>query len=114
MTQTPPQQAVTGVIPTGEEIYDMIMSKIEVELTTSQLPLLKEKYKDETPEQAAARAARYQKAFEEYDRQYAEYVRTEEEALAAFHRSVTGTLQAVTQQEDAQALTQLESTFSSL
>ena len=61
------------VIPSGEEMYDQIMSQIEPDLVTAQLPLLKEKYKDETPEQAKARADRYNRAFAEYEKQFAAY-----------------------------------------
>jgi len=49
---------------TGDEIYDRIMTGIEPELTTEQLPTLSEKYKDETDEQKQARADRYNAAFD--------------------------------------------------
>lgn len=61
-------------IPTGDQLYNMLMSKIEPDLTTDQLPLLDEKYKNETPEQAQVRAQRYEKAFAEYDKQLAAYL----------------------------------------
>lgn len=58
-------------IPTGEELYDSIMSKIEPELVSSSLPTLNGKYKDETPDQEKARRDRYNKAFAAYDAEYA-------------------------------------------
>lgn len=61
MTVTPPP------IPTAEELYDSIMRGIEPELVRDQIPLLDEKYKDETPEQKTARMERYTKAFAAYD-----------------------------------------------
>lgn len=61
-------------IPTGDELYNLLMSAIEPDLTTDQLPLLDEKYKSETPEQAKARADRYEKAFAEYDKQLDAYL----------------------------------------
>lgn len=47
----------------GNDVYDQIMAEIEPELTTASIPLLDEKYKDETPEQAEERAQRYNRAF---------------------------------------------------
>lgn len=55
----------------GRALYDRIMREIEPELATDRMPLLTEKYKNETPEQAAARAERYNAAFEEYERRFA-------------------------------------------
>jgi hypothetical protein len=61
-------------IPSGKEVYDTIMNAIEPDLTTSKLPLLKEKYKDETQKEASNRAARYDRAFKEYDTRYQQYI----------------------------------------
>ena len=58
---------------TGDEIYDSLMQTIEPELLIAVMPTLEEKYKHETPEQAKERAARYEKAFKEYDRKFGEY-----------------------------------------
>lgn len=57
----------------GDDLYNAIMSQIEPELTTDQLPLLDERYADESAESAKERGLRYQAAFEEYDRQFAGY-----------------------------------------
>lgn len=64
----------SSLIPTGDELYDMIMKGIEPDLTTGQIPLLDAKYKNETPEEAAVRAERYKKAFAEYDLQLSAYL----------------------------------------
>ena len=61
-------------IPEGNELYNQLMSKIEPDLMTDQLPLLDEKYKGETPEAAKIRSDRYEKAFAEYDKQLASYL----------------------------------------
>ena len=58
-------------IPDGTAIYDVIMSRIDEDLTTEGVKRLDEKYKDETPEQTKERAGRYDRAKEEYDKQYA-------------------------------------------
>lgn len=61
-------------LPTGTQIYDGIMAKIEPELTTTQLPKLEEKYRDESPEDRQVRMARYDVAFAEYDKQYGSFL----------------------------------------
>lgn len=68
-------------MPTGREVYDGLMSKINPELLTDNLPHLDEKYVDETPEQRKARYAKYQQDFAAYDEAYATWI-AEVEALA--------------------------------
>ena len=68
LTQTENPQEIK--IPSGEEVYNGIMGRIEPELLTTVIPTLEEKYKGETEAQRAARLERYKKAYEEYDRQY--------------------------------------------
>ena len=60
-------------IPSGTEMYDTIMAQIEPDLVTAELPLLKEKYKEETSEQRAERAQCYEKAFALYAVRFQEY-----------------------------------------
>ena len=72
----------------GRELYDQIMEQIEPELTSAQAPLLGEKYKDETPEQAASRAARYEKAFAEYRKRFAAFGADWEAQMQRFIRAV--------------------------
>lgn len=75
----------------GRELYDQIMGGIEPELTSAQLPLLTDRYKDETPEARSARAARFKKAFAEYQKQFNEYtVKWEEQMRHYAHALQTG------------------------
>ncbi len=48
-------------------MYDQIMGEIEPDLLTTQIPLLDEKYKNETPEQKKNRMAAYAQAFKIFD-----------------------------------------------
>ncbi len=52
----------------------MIMGEIEPELVSTNVDHLEEKYGDEPEEQKKERLLRYQKAFEEYDKRYKEYM----------------------------------------
>lgn len=67
-TQTQPP-----TIPSGEEMYRMIMSQIEPDLLLENRALLKEKYKAETIEQTQSRAKRYKEAFTRYRKYYDAY-----------------------------------------
>lgn len=60
-------------IPDGLAIYDKIMGEIDEDLTSTGAKKLNEKYRNETPEQTKARAARYDAARDEYDRRYEEW-----------------------------------------
>ena len=82
---TPPQ--LPG---SGEEIYNMIMASIEPELVSGQIPQLKEKYKNETPEQKKERGERYKKAFAEYDKRYDQYMLGMGAKMKAYHRGMRG------------------------
>lgn len=72
-TLDPSAPPTPPTIVAGDALYDWIMGPIDPELTTAVLPTLAEKYAAETPEQAAARAARYTAAFAEYERQFQAY-----------------------------------------
>ncbi len=101
-------------IPSGEEVYDTIISKIEPELTTAQLPLLKDKYKDETPEAAKARAERYAKAFEEYDKQYAVYTAAQQKGIQSYEKQFMQGIQTMEASTEASKLEDISSAISSL
>jgi hypothetical protein len=84
----------SGTVPptvrTGEEVYNMIMGKIEPELVLDQIPLLDEKYKNETEPEKKTRLTRYQKAYAEYEKQYEAYKAEEEVKLHAFSKGLFG------------------------
>ena len=71
---------------TGDEIYNSLMGQIEPELLIAVMPTLEEKYKNEMPEQAKERAARYQKAFDAYDQKFEEYKRNWQEQWGKYKR----------------------------
>jgi hypothetical protein len=105
---------VAPQIPEGPEVYNTIMSGIEMELTDAERPLLQDKYKDETPEQAAERADRYNKAFAEYDRQYAVYKKSKTEDIHVFQRTLRSSIEVTTAgADDAATMQSLENQFSS-
>lgn len=95
-------------IPTGDQLYNMLMSKVEPDLTTDQLALLDEKYKNETPEQAQVRAVRYEKAFAEYDRQLADYLAGLEAKVREYQSTARKSLEHEERIREEQKLDTLE------
>ena len=104
MTQTQPQRPS---IPTGQELYDQIMGHIEPELTTEGLKLLEAHYKDETPEQLAARKQRYALAFERYDQAYSEYIETLQAQVDRYRRESVRKVEVDDRQQEAGMLDNL-------
>jgi len=58
------------VIPTGQELFNVLMGNIEPELTTEGVKLLMEKYKNETPTEELQRRRRYELAYQKYEEAY--------------------------------------------
>ena len=73
-TQTLQTNTGDVTMPSGDEIYDALMADIEPDLITTNLPHLDEKYAGETPEQKAARMARYEAAYARYDAVFTEWL----------------------------------------
>ena len=101
-------------IPTGDQLYNMLMSKIEMDLTTDQLALLDEKYKGEAPEQAQERAARYEKAFAEYDKQLAAYLATLETKVHQYQTTARKSLEHEERTKEEQELGGLEQAMNNI
>jgi len=113
-TQTATDGTSSDAIGRGKQIYDQIMAQIDPELVTDSLNTLSEKYKDETPEQATARSARYEAAFAEYDKRYAAYMMELGGKVKSLQRTVRAGIESDEhQQEEATTLTNLESSISS-
>lgn len=100
-------------LPSPEEIYDTIMSKIEPELTTAQMPLLDKKYAGETEEQTKQRYERYSQAFMTYDEKFREYRRELEQGARNYQRAIMGATEKRMRGEEDTEIANIESQFSS-
>lgn len=98
-------------LPTGQEIYDGIMSQIEPDLVTDQLPLLDQKYPNENPEDKAKRMERYKVAFAEYDKKYREYVDQLHQWLHNFKKTSVAHIETERRAEESVQMAALESTI---
>jgi hypothetical protein len=103
----PAPPAVLG----GVELYDTIMGQIEPELLSSNLPFSADKFQDEDLEQRAERARRYQAAFDEYDRRFAQYCDTWNEELHSYKRQAVAYIEAAAQTNDDAQLSSIESSL---
>ncbi len=101
-------------IPSGDELYNSLMQKIEPELTTDQLPQLEARYKQETADQSKERARRYEKAFAEYDRQLEEYMSGLRTKLHAHQRIAMSSAELGARAEEEDALTAIESSIAKM
>lgn len=73
-------------IPTGQELFDVIMGNIEPELTSEGSKKLDQKYQNETTEELMARKKRYDLAFERYDQAYEGYIATLQAQMERFRK----------------------------
>ncbi|TSC60049.1 MAG: hypothetical protein Greene041662_275 [Candidatus Peregrinibacteria bacterium Greene0416_62] len=101
------------VLTDGKQIYDLIMQEIEPELMTDQMPLLMEKYKDETPEAKKARGARYTNAFAEYDKRSNAFFVGLETQVDALKKKAFASAEQKNHEEEITQLQLLESQISS-
>jgi len=111
---TPQSEAVQAILPrSGDELYDMLMQKIEPELTTAQLPILKEKYKNENAQEARSRAKRYSKAFQEYYEQLEAYRQEWTIDLKAHRREAMASIEEDDHIQEEDKLDDLEASITS-
>jgi len=110
MPQTDPATEPT----LGQQVYDLIMSTIEPELTTSELPTLGEKYAEESPEEAQARVERYNRAFAEYDAQYQELMGGLEAQVQGYKREALATAEREEKEQAEKKIGEIESAIEEL
>ena len=98
-------------ILSGQEIYDLLMSKIEPELVTDSLLTLEERFKDEPEEEKKKRLARYQEAFKEYNKIYKEYMSNLTKEVEVYSREEMERLEQQNDEREQEALTSLEASI---
>lgn len=111
MTTTSAQATVTAKTP-GQELYDNIMRGIEPELCSDSVPLLTEKYKDESKEDRIKRVERYNKAYAEFDRLAAAKVKQMKATKKEHKKEAMRSAEIKSRAEEAVKLRQIESLFS--
>ena len=107
-TQNP---LVAPSIPSGQEIYDRIMGTIEPELLSQELPLLTDKYADETADAKKRRLARYARAFSAYDDAYGAFAADTSQKVHAYRSQAFALEESNDHRRDKGVLQKLESSF---
>ncbi len=91
----------------AEQLYDMIMGEIEPDLLLANIPGLDEKYKGESDSEHEARMARYQKAYETFDKKFAEF-------MTDVHLRAHATKKKARLEQEAQAKTEEDTVLQSI
>ena len=102
--------APTFAPPLG--VIDGIMQEIEPELTSEGRKTLDVKYQNETPEQLRQRNERYQKALEEFDRRYLQYVTSQTSAVTTFVTTLRNRAESADREREADIFTRLDAAIS--
>lgn len=100
-TPTPPSPPK---IPTGTELYNMLMQNIEPELTEEGRKLAAEAYKNETPEQNAIRMRRYQIAFDRCNEAYDDYMQMLGTQVERYRRDSLSFVETKTKADESKVL----------
>lgn len=109
MDQTISARPASPVIPTAQELYDAIMHDIDADLLTANLPLLNEKYKDETPEQRKERTKRYNAAFAQYQNRYSDFILNLNRRVMEFKTSMRIFAETSIRKQESDAMQKIES-----
>ena len=109
-SKLPPELA--KLIPSGQQVYDAIMGRIEPELQSTNLPYLAERHQGETPLQKKSRMKRYTKAFKDYDKQYKAWITEVRKKVEVRREQAFKTAEQRQRTSDDTAMTTLESHFS--
>lgn len=102
------------VIPSGEEIYNALMSKINPELLSTNIDMLDAPYPNETEEEHAARYQRYSRDFAQYEKDYAAWLSGVHAELHTYKKEALRLSEAQSRKEEASFFTDLESQMNAL
>ena len=111
MTTTSSQATVT-VPNVGPVMYDQIMSGIDPELCSDQIPHLAEKYKDESKEDGMKRIERYNIAFEKFDAAAADYLKSLHAEKNVQRKQAMASAEVEARAKEMDELQKIESQFS--
>lgn len=103
-----PTRAQGFAVPSGTEIYDAIMRKIEPELIRVNLDKLDAPYKNETEAEHRARYRRYSKAFAAYKKAFSAWSLNLKKAVQSYKRAVLKATEKVAKKDEETAMQSLE------
>lgn len=92
----------------SEDIYNLIMGRIEPDLTTEMLPLLDDLYIHETPEQRAVRAEWYNKVFAKFDSEYTRFMDKLKDYYMGMQRHVKSSVRSIKENAEKESTRAIE------
>jgi len=95
----------------GKQVYDSIMQQIDPELVSSSLPILKEKYKNETAEEKEERKKRYNAAFKKYHEMYSAYSADLDARIHRYHKESMKSIEGISIRQEERKLEELEASM---
>ena len=93
----------------GGDLYQLLMSRIEPDLTQENLPSLPEKYKSETPDARRTRIERYNRAFRLYEEELQKYKADWDQKFADYRRTALQSFEQISATTEESGLCALES-----
>lgn len=92
----------------SEDIYNLVMGRIEPDLTTPMLPLLDDLYMNETKEQRAERAEWYNKVFARFEIDYQTFMNKMKDYYMGMQRRVTSSVRAFKENAEKESTRAIE------
>lgn len=106
----PPARPVLPV--NGKELYDSLMSKIEPELVSAELPLLAQKYSNEPDDLKKERLARYAAAFKKYDEAYQIFLAGLRQVIKQYKTDSFSWAESISGEKEGHAMEQINTQIS--
>lgn len=92
----------------GDVLYDLLMGEIEPELTSEGFPAALLAMQTESNDERAARAKRYDKAFQEYDKKLGEHKKNWDAAFAVYRKDNLKEMEAAVEKKEESDLQNIE------
>ena len=99
-------------IPSGQEVFDSIMRKIEPDLTSDAVTTLDAKYVSESEADKKARMERYKKAFVTYQERYKAFQQKQQSDIRLVSRSMQKNVESKATEMDNSDIQNIESAMS--
>jgi parvulin-like peptidyl-prolyl isomerase len=95
----------------AEQVYNMLMIKIDRDLLLENIPTLDSKYKGESEEQREERMERYKESYTKFDQEMETFMNSIHERSRVSKRTALQQKEKVTQKEEASEIENLELSF---
>ncbi|MBP9773863.1 MAG: hypothetical protein KBD00_04520 [Candidatus Peribacteraceae bacterium] len=111
-TQTNTGLSALGIqMPAGVDVYDSLMGDIELELVSTNLQHLDERYPNETPDARKARYQRYDKAYAAYDEAFKIWSQDFSQLVAKTKRDILSSAEQQDKKQEEEAMAKIDAAF---